>query len=234
MNQLFSVKKDSNNTDILWWRPLFKMQRELNHKINGAFSSFRIFPSFIAPSPTDTQEEFLASAQHEVHRIFSEIFNNRQMLTLWCTGAGTEPYIDITENDNDFKIKADVTGLNAKDLDVLVSDCAITIKSQRQEKKAMHNDNYIHRECNSDSFSRTIALPEDADVDNAKANFEDNALTIKVPKKSSSKQKALKLKIENEPESLPPLPLKSSSAKSEQKPAVQSDEDLKDKKIKAA
>lgn len=235
MTEQCTIKKNEQHpADALWWRPFFSIQRKFNHQMMEAFSPLRIFPSFVMPSPSDIEEDMLFSVQRRTHRLFSELFNNRQMLTPWCTGANTEPYVNIIENGNKFKIKADVPGLKAKDLEVSISDCAITIKGKKCDEKTEEGDNYIRKECHSGSFSRTIALPEEADVEKVSAIFEDNVLKIEIPKKAVSKSNSRNIAIGSDSEKLPSFPLKFSSIKPEEKPTSDQDNFAKDKKPKVA
>ncbi|MDB2414212.1 Hsp20/alpha crystallin family protein [Rickettsiales bacterium] len=193
--QLNILKSAANPKDALWWQPMFSLQRELNRSAREAFSNFSR-PSFMAPSVWDAEEDIFSAFQRNTHRIFSELFNNRQMSTPWVTGTTTEPYVNIIENGNKFKVRADVPGLSAKDLEVSISDNAITISGTRCSEEKDEGDSYLRRECHFGAFSRTIALPEEADVEKASARFEQNVLTVEIPKKQEAKSKSRKLKIE--------------------------------------
>ncbi|MCB2081682.1 MAG: Hsp20/alpha crystallin family protein [Rickettsiales bacterium] len=196
MTQQLKVQKSAQNTsDALWWKSVFSLQRELNRTMRETFSNF-MQPSLMPSSLWETEEDMFTTLQRNTHRVFSELFNNRQMSTPWLTGAMTEPYVDIIENGSKFRIKADVPGLNAKDLEVSIADSAITIKGERSEEKKEEDDTYIRRECHCGAFSRTIALPEEADIEKATATFDQNVLTVEVPKKPEAKNKSRKLKIE--------------------------------------
>lgn len=200
MTQQLSLHKNKvHPNDALWWKPFFSMQKEINKTLQELFSNSQT-PSIIPSSFWDVEGDVFSSAQSNIHRLFSEMFNSRQMLTPWLIGNNTEPYVDIIENGKSFKIKAELPGLNAKDVDVSLSDSALTISGEKQEDKLEEGDNYIRRECHCGSFSRTIALPEEADLDNASASFDQNVLTIEVPKKAEAKSKTRKLNIESAPE----------------------------------
>jgi len=167
--------------DTLWWKPIFSLQREMNRTMRQTFANF-MQPSFMPTCLWDAEEDLFCAFQRNTHRMFSEFFNNRQMSTPWLIGMMTEPYIDIIENGNKFKIKADVPGMRAKDLEVSIADSAVTIRGERIDEQNEDGDTYIRRECRCGAFSRTIALPEEADVDKASVSFEQNVLTVEMPK----------------------------------------------------
>ena len=114
---------------------------------------------------------------------------------LWPLSGLTEPHIDITENGDKFIVRADVPGIDAEDLEVSVLDGALVISGEKREMKEDNEENYLHRECFCGSFSRTIALPENADIDNAEASLEQNVLSIRVPKKEDSAARKKRIDI---------------------------------------
>ena len=177
-----TIQKNNSNSDKLWWKPMLALQKELNENLkeimpllNPTIANFWKF-----------EDKTLRQIQKDTHRVFSELFNNRHMLTPWFTGNQTEPYVNIIENGTKYKLQADVPGLSAKELNVLSEDNSITIKGSHSESKVEDNDRFIRKECHSGSFSRTIALPDDADTSKAKASFEQNVLIIEIPKKAES------------------------------------------------
>lgn len=187
MSQQLSIRKDSNSeADAVWWKPIFSLQRELNNQFREAVSN--IFqPSFMTPSLWDAQEEAFDVLQRNAHRMCCGLFNQRQMATPWLMGSVTEPYVDIIENDKTIKLKADVPGLDAKDLEVSVANNSVTIKGTRKDERKEEDETYVRHECRVGEFSRTIALPEEADTNNASVVFDKNVLTISIPKKEGAK-----------------------------------------------
>ncbi len=228
MPQQLAVHKDTKHPfDALWWKPVFSMQNELNQSLTQMVDNF-MRPIGGAPAELWKTEENLFNAyQRNTHRMFSELFNNRQLATPWLTGTMTEPYVDIIENGESFKIRADVPGLSADDLDISISESAITISGERREDSQEENDTYIRRECHCGAFIRTIALPEEANLDKAKASFEQNVLTIEIPKKQVAQQKekehGRKLKIEGSEST------KKAEPKSKAQPARKEAEEMRSK-----
>lgn len=177
--QRLPIRHDTEfSTDALWWQPLFAFQREMNGAIRDYYAD--VIPSTLL----ELENDIFTFTQRGMHRLFSEFFNNRQMVTPWWTGSHTEPYVDILENGHAFKVRADVPGLCADDLEVAVSDSALTIRGcSKLSCREGGDDTYLRRECHGGSFHRTVALPEEADMSKASASFENNVLMVTIPKK---------------------------------------------------
>jgi len=146
MTQQLSVQKvPQHPMDTLWWKPIFSLQREMNRTMRQTFANF-MQPSFMPACLWDAEDDLFCAFQRNTHRMFSEFFNNRQMSTPWLIGTMTEPYIDIIENGNKFKIKADVPGMRAKDLEVSIADSAVTSRGEGVDEQNEDGDTYIRRE----------------------------------------------------------------------------------------
>ena len=103
------------------------------------------------------------------------------------------PKVDVVERDNEIVVRAEVPGVDKKDLDVSVSDNAVTIKgSTRHEEKEEKGDYYRH-EISAGAFSRMVALPANVDGSRAKANFKDGMLELTLPKVEKAKRHSIKL-----------------------------------------
>jgi HSP20 family protein len=103
------------------------------------------------------------------------------------------PKVDVVDRENEIVVKAEVPGVEKKDLDISVSDNSVTIKgSTRREEKEEKGD-YDRREISVGSFSRTVALPAEVDGNKAKANFKDGVLELTIPKAEKAKRHSVKL-----------------------------------------
>lgn len=189
MSQNLTIHKDKNHAaEALWWEPLFNMQQRINQKLSNMSSSFL---------PTDLwidEREIFNNLEQQMHRLFEESFNMRQAFTPWFTGKPTAPYIDILEKEDSYTVYADVPGLAEEDIDVSAAAHTLVISGQKERHKKTNGEHYIHRECSTAPFQRTIALPESADPLQARIIFKHNVLIINVPKK---KEKMIKPKPES-------------------------------------
>ena len=132
--------------------------------------------------------------QEEMNHLFQDFFGN-SALSRFEENFEQMPAIDVVENDKDFKIKAELAGMDPENVDVSVTDGYLTIKGERKEEKEEKDDNYLRQEMSYGSFRRSISLPETANFDKADASFKNGILTIQIPKKSGAVQKPKKLQI---------------------------------------
>jgi HSP20 family protein len=112
-----------------------------------------------------------------------------QHLTLWV------PKIDVVHADNELVIRADLPGVNINEVNVDVSDDAVTISGVRQQEHAEEHGNVYRIERISGSFFREIPLPEGAIVDRATATFREGVLEIRVPAPSEQVSRGRRLEI---------------------------------------
>lgn len=98
------------------------------------------------------------------------------------------PRVDIINRDNEIVLRAQIPGVDKKDVDVSMSDNTVTIKGHTTHEEKEERGNYYRRECPSGSFSRTLSLPSDVDGTKAKATFNDGILELTIPKNEESKR----------------------------------------------
>ena len=91
------------------------------------------------------------------------------------------PRIEAFQKDDKFVVRAELPGVKREDVNVSISDEAVTIEGQRKHEQREEREGFYHSEWSYGSFSRTIPLPEGAIVDNADASFRDGVLQITIP-----------------------------------------------------
>jgi len=133
----------------------------------------------------------------EVNQFFERL--RRQMIggqALASSGPVLEnwPAIDMSEDEKALTIRADVPGLDAKDLDVEVSGERLTIRGSREDEMSENRGGVYFRERRSGSFSRTLTLPAYANVEELNAKYEKGTLTITVPKMPGQETKRVQIK----------------------------------------
>jgi HSP20 family protein len=108
--------------------------------------------------------------------------------------AEGELTVDVYQTADDIVIKTMVAGVRTEDLDINITRDMVTIKGKRVEEEESQNQDYFHRELYWGSFSRTIMLPEEIEVEDAEAIEKHGLLTIRLPKIDKSKQSKLRVK----------------------------------------
>ena len=103
------------------------------------------------------------------------------------------PSLDIVERDNEIVVRAEVPGVDKKDLEISVTDHTVTIKGCTKEEHKEEKGDYFRSEIYQGSFSRSSALPCDVDGDKARASFSDGILELTIPKLETSKRHKIKV-----------------------------------------
>ena len=102
------------------------------------------------------------------------------------TVADWSPPVDIIEGENALIIKAELPGIEAKDISVTVDKNVVTIKGERKAEHEVKKENYHRMERSYGKFTRSFALPGSADGANIRADNKDGLLTLTIPKKAAA------------------------------------------------
>ncbi len=102
--------------------------------------------------------------------------------------------VDVYETSSEIVIKSMVAGVKPEDLDISITRDMVTIKGKRETERNVSSDDYVHQELYWGSFSRTIMLPAEVDVEEADAVEKHGLLVIRMPKLDKHKQTRLKVK----------------------------------------
>lgn len=106
------------------------------------------------------------------------------------------PAVDITEDEKEFLIKAELPEVKKDDIKVSVEDGVLTISGERKFEKEEKNKRYHRVERSYGSFLRSFTLPEDVSPDKVKADFKDGLLTLHLPKSARTPSKAMQVAVE--------------------------------------
>ena len=106
------------------------------------------------------------------------------------------PAFDVKETKDAYVFKADVPGIQEKDLEVTMTGNRLTVSGKRDAEKEEKSERYYAYERNYGSFTRSFTLPDGADVDNLRASLEHGVLAINVPKKPEIQPKKIAVKTE--------------------------------------
>ncbi|MBI5681744.1 MAG: Hsp20/alpha crystallin family protein [Deltaproteobacteria bacterium] len=139
----------------------------------------------------------LVSIQERMNRLFDETFGKV------TRGEGEElargvwsPVVDIYETDDNIVMKAELPGIDKKDVSIEVKDNMLVLKGERRFEKEVKEDNYHRMERSYGSFQRTFTLPNIVEKDNVSAKYKDGVLEITLPKSKEAKPKQIKVEVE--------------------------------------
>ena len=133
----------------------------------------------------------LAATEDRFKRMFvRDDFWNTEGVT---TGGEWAPVVDIIENDNALTVKAELPGIEAKDVAVTIDNNVLTLRGERHIKREVEKENYHRKERAYGTFARSFVLPAFVDAENIKAEFKNGLLMVTVPKKANAKTRAVEV-----------------------------------------
>ena len=133
----------------------------------------------------------LAATEDRFKRLFGrDDFWNTEGVT---TGGEWAPVVDIIENDKALTVKAELPGIEAKDVAVTIDNNVLTLRGERHIKKEVEKENYHRMERAYGTFARSFVLPAFVDAENIKAEFKNGLLMVTVPKKANAKTRAVEV-----------------------------------------
>jgi HSP20 family protein len=111
------------------------------------------------------------------------------------TVAQWVPAVDITEDDKEYLVKAELPDLKKEEVKVTVENGELTISGERKFEKEEKNKKYHRIERSFGSFVRSFTLPEAVNGDKVNAEFKDGLLTVHLPKDEKAKPKSIDVKV---------------------------------------
>lgn len=111
------------------------------------------------------------------------------------TTAEWAPLVDISEDEKEYVIKAELPEVKKEDVKVTVHDNVLSLSGERKSEKEEKGKKYHRIERTYGSFQRSFALPDDADGPQFTAEYNDGVLKVHLPKSEKVKPKTIDIKI---------------------------------------
>ena len=149
--------------------------------------------------PSRYQDPF-QSFRSEMDRLFDSFLGGAPSLTSLRQGfPGAQvmtPTLDVKENEKEIVVKADLPGMDEKDINLTVHNGVLSLRGEKKSEHTDERENYHVMERSYGSFQRSIRLPDTIDEDKAEARFDKGVLTITLPKRPEtvSAQKKIEIK----------------------------------------
>jgi HSP20 family protein len=117
-----------------------------------------------------------------------------QLNEAWGTGM-TEfvPSFEVKETKDEYLIKADVPGVEEKDVEISVTGNVIQVSGRREQEKKEEGERFYAMERSYGQFTRAFSLPEGADAERVSAELKDGVLAVHIPKKPEVQPKRINL-----------------------------------------
>ena len=154
-----------------------------------------------ATQPAKTDWQPFETLRNQIDRLFHDFQTGflqapsyRSLLDMepfWRRDLGftVTPAIDIVEKEKAFEVTAEIPGLDAKNVDVQLSDNVLTIKGEKQEEKEEKTKDRYVSERRYGSFRRSLQVLGSVDSNKIEANFKNGVLTVTMPKSPEAQKK---------------------------------------------
>ncbi len=106
------------------------------------------------------------------------------------------PSLDVSETKNDIVVKAEVPGMDPKDIDISLSNGVLTIKGEKKQEREEKEEDYHLIERSYGTFARSIQLPVEVQSNKVNASYKNGILKVTLPKSEEAKIKEIKIKVE--------------------------------------
>jgi HSP20 family protein len=111
----------------------------------------------------------------------------------WLSEYEGQLTIDMFQTKDNVIIKSTIAGVRPEDIDVTIANDMVTIRGERKRDFEASSEDYFYQECYWGSFSRSVVLPVDVDIDNVGADLKDGILTVVLPKAAKAKSKKIRV-----------------------------------------
>jgi HSP20 family protein len=131
------------------------------------------------------------SLRHQMNHLFDDVFKpvvqGDSRLPMW----NWNPTVDIYDSDEHIVIKAELPGIDKKDIVIDVKDGLLVLKGERSFDNEVKEEKYYCRERMFGKFERVFRLPADVDPEKISANYKDGILKIDIPKPEEEQPKQI-------------------------------------------
>jgi len=122
-------------------------------------------------------------------RLFREM-----MPSLWREQGALLPAFDITEAEDHLVVRADLPGIDSRNLDISLAGNVLTIKGEKKDERTGQNEFYHYCERQFGSFTRSFTLPSDVREEGIEATYKDGVLQVRIPKTERAEKKRIEVK----------------------------------------
>jgi HSP20 family protein len=127
----------------------------------------------------------------------TNLFDDFFRVPVEFVGSDLDPRVDVHEDEKAVYVKAEMPGLDEKDLNVTLHNSLLKISGEKkaEKKEEDKNRNYYYCERSFGSFSRTIELPEGIKADGVKAHYRNGVLEIELPKDEKAQPRKINIDV---------------------------------------
>ncbi len=158
-------------------------------------------------TPWQTPFSQLQAMQRDMHALFSRFFGDgeQQGDSWWSSHEGYTPHIESHVKDNALQIKADLPGMEPKDVEITVEGDRLTLRGERKAEHENKDGQYFHREVRYGSFERIFTIPEGVKAEEVQAHYRNGVLELIVPLPAAMQPKKVQIAVEGQTNSQPQI-----------------------------
>lgn len=137
--------------------------------------------------PFDMIDRFRTEMDRTFDRLFGGLLPREDggVFRMWA------PTLDVSETDTEVTVRAEVPGIDPKDLEITVTGQLLTLSGEKKESSERKGENYFHSERRFGSFRRSITLPTTVDVDKVSAEHKNGVVKITLKKREGAVPKRI-------------------------------------------
>jgi HSP20 family protein len=135
----------------------------------------------------------VARLRNEMDRLWDDYFGPGRR-ALQPLEEAWLPAVDVAESPDKITVKAEIPGMEAKDIEISMVGDTLTIKGEKKAEREQKEENFHLVERSYGSFSRAMKLPATVEADKVEATYKNGVLTVVLPKKEEVKPKAIEIK----------------------------------------
>ncbi|MEJ2718711.1 MAG: Hsp20/alpha crystallin family protein [Deltaproteobacteria bacterium] len=140
------------------------------------------------------RERSAADLWREMDNLFERFFGEAGRSEV-APGRTFAPAFDISETDDELVVRAELPGIDPKEVDINLTGDRLTIKGEKKEKKEERGESYHRVERSFGSFSRSFQLPCEVKEEDIKAVYKNGVLDLRLPKADNVKRKTFKIEV---------------------------------------
>jgi len=151
-------------------------------------------------TPWQTPLRVINEMQQEMNQLFSRFFGEgEQAGNRWSSPSESYvPRIESAVRDNTLWVKADLPGIDPKDVEVEVEGNRLTLRGQRKAEHEGSEKGYLHREVQYGSFVRSFTIPDGVKAEDIQAKYHNGVLELSIPLPAEVLPKKVTIAIEGQ------------------------------------
>ncbi len=139
----------------------------------------------------------LLALRHEMDRLFDAFVREPfGMLDVpWWPQGKWMPAVDVAESENEVTVRAELPGMDPKDLDVQLVGNQLVLAGEKKDRSEQHGENFFHSETRFGCFRRSFTLPEGIDSEQVQADYANGVLTLRMKKIKPTPTKKIEVQV---------------------------------------